>query len=90
MSSHPLTKSEFHRTMTRLFGVVAAKSDLREVVEGLRDARKQLSTLTTSADRFGKRQTDDHDELVVLRARCDRMANILVHKGVAAEEELAV
>jgi DNA repair ATPase RecN len=90
MRHQPLTKSEFHRTMTRLMGLVTTKDDLKPVVESLRETRKQLSTLTTSVDRFGKRFTVDHDELVVLRARYDRLADVLIHKGVATRQDLAV
>lgn len=90
MRSQPLTKSEFHRTMTRFMGPVTTKDDLQPVIESLRGARKQLSTLTMSVDRFGKRLMGDHDELVVLRARYDRMADVLVSKGVTTRPELAV
>lgn len=90
MPSQSLTKGEFHRTMTKLFGVVAMRDDLKPIVRDVRDARQQLSSLITSVDRFGKNQTDAHDELVVLRARYDRLAEVLVHKGVTSAEELAV
>lgn len=90
MRSQPLTKTEFHRTMARFMGIVTTKDDLKPLIEGLRDARKQLSNVTTSVDRFGKRLTVDHDEFVVLRARYDRMAEVLVHKGVTTRQELAV
>lgn len=92
MRSQPLTKAEFHRTMTRFMGsmTVTMKEDLKPLIEGLRDANKRLSTLTASVDRFGKRQSVDHDEFVVLRARYERMADVLVHKGVTTRQELAV
>ncbi len=90
MPTQVLTKTEFQRTMARLFGVVATKDDLKPIVVGLRDARQQLASLTTSVDKFGKNQTTDHDEFTILRARYDRMAKVLVLKGVTTEEELSV
>ena len=90
MRSQPLTKAEFHRTMARFMSAVTLKEELKPLVEGLRDTNKRLSMLTTSVDRFEKRQSVDHDEFVVLRARYESMADVLVHKGVTTRQELAV
>lgn len=76
--------------MARMMNAVTTKDDLKPLVENLRDARKQLASLTTSVDRFGKRLTIDHDEFIVLRARYDRMADVLVRKGLTTPQELAI
>ncbi|MBI3573405.1 MAG: hypothetical protein HY092_04360 [Candidatus Kerfeldbacteria bacterium] len=88
MPEQALTQSYFDTTMTKLFGVVATKDDLRPIIHDLRETRDQLRQLTDSVDGLTQLHTKDHDELILLRARTDRMAYILVHKGVATEQEL--
>ena len=50
----------------------------------------KISKLTSSVDRYLKRTEDWHQEHAVLKARYDRLGNVLAHKGIVSEEELAL
>lgn len=90
MPSQMLMKKEFHTVMTKLMAMVATQDDIKRMVGELRTTRQRIEELTESVDKFGAAQGKDHDELVVLRARYERLATVIVQKGIATEQELGI
>lgn len=97
-SPRPVTKPQLDASLrnalavqsAKLLRVVVTKDELRHVVRELADLRKRVDALTTATDSYFKRTQDWRQEQVVLKAKVDRLADLLVRKGLVREDELAV
>lgn len=68
-------------------------SDLRSELatkEDLVELKSSFSDLQTSVDRYLKFTETWHQELTILKGRQDRLAQVLVNKGVVTEQEIAL
>lgn len=80
----PLTDKDFAgiRTVVQ-HEVEPLKRDLSEV-------KKDLRSLTTTVDNFVHIVRRHEQEWLVLRTQHEKIRNILIKKGIATEDELAV
>lgn len=76
--------------LARPFSVVATQDDLHDFHQELLALQRDVATLATSVDDFAKDYRKDADERAVLNGRVERIKKVLVAKGVAKEQELAV
>lgn len=74
--------------LTASMSMVATKDEIKDIVQEIRSARQDIEKLITSVDRFAHLQGKDHDELIILRAGYSKMAETLVRKGIASEQDL--
>lgn len=98
--SRPITKSDL-AALRRQFRAEFRNTELRQRVNfradlknGLYDLREAIRTdyskLQTSVDRYLKKTETKHQEQRVLKARVDRLVEVLVSKRLVDEKELAL
>lgn len=96
-----LTTGEFHQAIDTLIGIVATKEDLERFAtkddldslatkEDLSRVEAKIDRLTDGTDEYLKKTETWHQEQTVLRASHERVKKVLVKKGIASEQELAV
>ncbi|MEK7637246.1 MAG: hypothetical protein AAB402_02550 [Patescibacteria group bacterium] len=67
--------------------VFATKKDVMAIEERVTD---KFSDLQSSVDRYLKFTEAWHQELTILKSRQDRLAQVLIDKGVVSEKEIAL
>lgn len=65
-------------------------AEFRSVRQDLTELREQIRLLTTTMDGYVKRTDDWYQEFVILKARHDRLHQVLVEKGVVSDDELTL
>ncbi|MEK7537370.1 MAG: hypothetical protein AAB619_00145 [Patescibacteria group bacterium] len=84
---HALTQERFEQFMgsfrESLKGDFTTKQDFVEL-------RLSFSELQSSVDRYLQFTEAWHQELVILKSRQDRLAQVLINKGVVSEKEVAL
>lgn len=82
-----LTQEQLVKTLQgfklELRAELATKSDFTEL-------KSSFSDLQTSVDRYLKFTEAWHQELTILKSRQDRLAQVLVDKGIVSEKEIAL
>lgn len=84
----PLTNQDLKNIAQTVERVTAPR--FRDLSSRLGQVERHFDTLTTSVDNFSHIVRRHEDEWLVLRAQHEKMRDILVKKGVATEDELAI
>lgn len=84
----PLTTKELQQI--QLVVEKATEPSFRAIKVDLEDIRHNMGALTTSVDEFLQIVRRHEEEWLVLRAQHAKMRNLLIKKGIATEDELAV
>lgn len=86
-----LTDQDLTKLSSTLQQVFATKQDVAEAVTGSEERIvSKFSDLQASVDRYLKFTEAWHQELTILKGRQDKLARVLIDKGLVSEKELAL
>ncbi|MDP2685359.1 MAG: hypothetical protein Q8P20_10100 [bacterium] len=65
------------------------RSEIQETVRNeIKPIREDIHELQKTVDTYIKQTQDWHQEFIVVKARYDKMKEVIVRKGIATEKEL--
>ncbi|MBI3957128.1 MAG: hypothetical protein HY340_04045 [Candidatus Kerfeldbacteria bacterium] len=65
-------------------------NELRPIRQELAELRDEVRAMTTTVDGYTKKTETWHDEFGVLKARHNKLHDVLVQKGVVSDDELTL
>lgn len=85
----PLVEGIIEKRVSALIEA-AVEPHFRAIAEDLGRVEGKIDTLTTTLDGFAHTVRRHEEEWLVLRAQHQKMRDLLVKKGIATEDELAL